>query len=291
MDIEKLLGKLLNEVKDSGGEQFKQTYRKISGSEKKKHKKGKKYKKEQKKALKKAKKKDKKKNVQQLEPTRGKKSSDSSLLGNLTGNLATGKGLLTAIGLGVGAYEIYRSSRKNQPPVPGQGHPAAAQTMPPSPPPPPPVSPGGEFRSPESVVSEVQSADPGHVPASGQGEMSVKTSLGEQEIARRLIQVMVGAAHADGILDADEEKAILDRLRAMELEQDEMMFLLAELHNPRSVSELTAGIDDPGLAQTMYAVAVSTVVVDTDNERKWLDELAESLNISPDLQQFIEEFH
>ncbi|RWX51813.1 hypothetical protein VU01_10788, partial [Candidatus Electrothrix marina] len=43
-----------------------------------------------------------------------KKYKKNSLLDNLTGNLTSGKGLLTAIGLGVGAYEIYRTSKQTQ---------------------------------------------------------------------------------------------------------------------------------------------------------------------------------
>jgi uncharacterized membrane protein YebE (DUF533 family) len=119
----------------------------------------------------------------------------------------------------------------------------------------------------------------------------VSTSLEEREVARRLIQVMVGAAHADGILDAEEEKEILDRLRGLELSAEEKMYLATELHRPCGVAELCAGVDNPGLAQTMYAVAASTVLVDTEQERRWLDELGAALGISPEMRQFIEENH
>lgn len=90
MDVEKLLGKLLHEVTGSGGNQFKKKYKKYN----KKHKhKGK----------------DKYYRQNSASHHVAKKSS---LLDNLTGNLTSGKGLLTAIGLGVGAYEIYRTSKQ-----------------------------------------------------------------------------------------------------------------------------------------------------------------------------------
>ena len=102
MDVEKLLGKLLNEVKGSGGEQFKRKYNEYTKGNKKKYKKkykskgGDKYYRES--------------------STPRRSSKKSSLISSLTGNLTSGKGLLTAIGLGVGAYEIYRTSRQPRQP-------------------------------------------------------------------------------------------------------------------------------------------------------------------------------
>lgn len=113
--------------------------------------------------------------------------------------------------------------------------------------------------------------------------------LDEQDIARRLIQVMVGAAHADGILDSEEEKAILGRLRAVDLAQEEKMFLLEELHHPRSIAELTRGVEDVRLGQAIYAVAASAVIIDTESERRWFDELGKALGLSSDVCLFIED--
>jgi hypothetical protein len=77
MDMEKLLGRLLQETIGSGGGQFGKT-----------KKKGKKH-----------------------------QSVTGSLLGGLTDQLTSGKGLMTAVGLGVGAYEIFRSGRQQTQPA------------------------------------------------------------------------------------------------------------------------------------------------------------------------------
>jgi len=100
---------------------------------------------------------------------------------------------------------------------------------------------------------------------------------------------MIAAAHADGILDEAEEKAILDRLRGAELDSEEKMFLVNELHQPKPLSELTDGIDDPETAKTMYMLAVATIDTDTEAERIWLDELGTQLGISSEIRNFIEE--
>ncbi|MCI5143756.1 MAG: hypothetical protein D3909_18940, partial [Candidatus Electrothrix sp. ATG1] len=123
MDVEKLFGKLLHEVTGSGGKQFTKKY--------KKHKKKYKH--------------SKKGGYYQQSGSSHQVSKKSSLLDNLTGNLKSGKGLLTAIGLGVGAYEIYRTSKQAQQrqaavgggaqySQPQVGRPVQAATPPPPPP-------------------------------------------------------------------------------------------------------------------------------------------------------------
>jgi len=230
MNIEKLLGKLLQEATGSGGGQFKA-------------------------------------------PQQGKKSrhasSSDSLLGSLTSQLSSGKGLMTAIGLGVGAYEIFRTSgqRQEQPAAAGPNW-SSAPSAPGSAPPPPPPPPSAR---PTAAPAAAPSAD------------------ADQELARRLIRVMIAAAHSDGALDEDEERAILDRLRGADMSQEEKMFLLEELHHPRGIAELADGSSSPRLAQTMYAVALSAIEVDTESERRWLDELGAALGLSGATLRFIEE--
>ncbi len=75
---------------------------------------------------------------------------------------------------------------------------------------------------------------------------------------------MAAAAHADGVMDAEEERAVLDKLRGADLSQEEKMFLLNELHQPKSIDELVAGITDPAVAKTMYMLAVAAIKIDTE---------------------------
>jgi len=103
-----------------------------------------------------------------------------------------------------------------------------------------------------------------------------------------MIQVMIAAAHADGSLDGDEERAILERAGKAGLSQDERMFLIDELHKPKTIADLTADIDDPSVAKTMYMLAVATIAIDTEAERLWLDQLAAGLSLSKAVQGFIE---
>jgi uncharacterized membrane protein YebE (DUF533 family) len=204
---------------------------------------------------------------------------------SILGGLGSSSGLMTMIGLGVGAFEILKQqqAQKSQtggvgqapPPPPGSG--SFGTGGPPPPPggfqaaPPPPPIPGGAMVMPQ----------PMNAPATG--------GLAGAELAVRMIQVMVAAAHADGTMDAEEERAVLDKLRGADLNQEEKMFLLGELHQPKSLEALTAGISDPSVAKTMYMLAVAAIEIDSETERAWLNELARQLGVSREIQAFIEE--
>ena len=206
-------------------------------------------------------------------------SGRKSTGGGMLDSLASGQGLVTVLGLGIGAYEMFKGQQGDTPPAPPQGQ------APPAIPtdsgkristPPPPPSPSGK-----------QSAPPPPPVPPAVGEQAVADIQG-QELALRLIRVMIAAAHADGHLDEAEEKAILDRLQGADLDSEEKMFLIQELHQPQDLAMLTAGVSEPAKAQMIYAMAVAAVEVDTMAERAWLDALGTGLGISPEMRKFIE---
>ncbi len=201
--------------------------------------------------------------------------------GGLTNSLTSGAGLMTLIGLGVGAVEILKDQQKQQatgatPPTPP--HPGTGQST--APPVPPPV-PGAPSPPPPPTA-----APP--VPPPGPGTAG-EVKISNDDLARRMIQVMIAAAHADGTMDMEEKQAILTKLASQGLAEEEKTFLVAEMDNPLPMDELVHGITDPGTCRAMYMLAVATVTIDTPEERAWLDALADRLQISSELKSFIEE--
>ena len=215
---------------------------------------------------------------------KGKKKKGSS---SLLGGLASGGGLMTLIGLGVGAYEILKQQGQQAraggmpPPAPPGASPMGGPPPPPAATaPPPPPTPGGVPLSPPAAPAVGMPAAP---------VASVLPGLDSAALAVRMLQAMVAAAHADGVMDEAEERAVLDRLRGADLDQEEKFFLLDQLHRPKTIEELAAGITDFAVARTMYLLAATAVSIDTEAERAWFDRLARQLGLSREVQVFLEE--
>ena len=214
---------------------------------------------------------------------KGKKKGSGSLLGGL----ASGGGLMTLIGLGVGAYEILKQQGQQAraggmpPPAPPGAGPMGGPPPPPAATaPPPPPTPGGVPLSPPAAPAVGMPAAP---------VASVLPGLDSAALAVRMLQAMVAAAHADGVMDEAEERAVLDRLRGADLDQEEKFFLLDQLHRPKTIEELAAGITDLAVARTLYLLAATAVAIDTEAERAWFDRLARQLGLSREVQVFLEE--
>lgn len=218
-----------------------------------------------------------------------KHKSGSSFLGNL----ASGGGLLTAIGLGIGAYEILQEKKQSQPPPiqPGVASPppppfpsaANASSAPPDAKPNPFATPPPSPATP--ATAPVVEADT----ASATSAATEPLQLSPQELSLKMIRVMIAATHADGVLDTQEEEAILAKLKDSGLTAEEKMFMINELHSPQTVDQLAAGVTEPKLANALYSLAANSIAIDTPAERAWLDELAARLNISKAMQSFLEE--
>ena len=215
---------------------------------------------------------------------RGEKEKGS---GSLLGGLASGGGLMTLIGLGVGAYEILKQQGQQAraggmpPPAPPGAGPMGGPPPPPAAAaPPPPPSTGSAPLSPPAAPAVGMPAAP---------VASVPPGLDSAALAVRMLQAMVAAAHADGVMDEAEERAVLDRLRGADLDQEEKFFLLDQLHRPKTIEELAAGITDFAVARTMYLLAATAVAIDTEAERAWFDRLARQLGLSREVQVFLEE--
>ena len=103
-----------------------------------------------------------------------------------------------------------------------------------------------------------------------------------------MIQVVIAAGHADGKLDEDEKKAIFAKLNKVGLSEQEKDFLNSELYKPKAIADLTRDIDNPAIARAMYQLATQCVIIDTPEERRWFDELAQALCLDTSVQSAIE---
>lgn len=183
--------------------------------------------------------------------------------------LNEGKLLVGLLGVAVAAYEHYSKSSavKNtstadvappRPPGPAPG----ASSRPSAPPPPPPPA---------------QALAPGKPPPALDPH------------ALLLLRAMIASAYADGALDEDERRAIVEQLNGQALSEEEKKFLEVELSSARSVQDLVSSVKSFEEKKQVYAAAVLAVSIDSQEELDFLDQLSRALGIDDNARREIDE--
>jgi uncharacterized membrane protein YebE (DUF533 family) len=109
------------------------------------------------------------------------------------------------------------------------------------------------------------------------GFLPAPGSADADALGRRLLRVMIAAAHADGRLDPAERGAIFERVARLELPASDTVELWDELERPVDLATLASDATSRELASELYAAALLAIDVDTEAERAWLAQLAERL--------------
>lgn len=106
--------------------------------------------------------------------------------------------------------------------------------------------------------------------------------------ATLLIRAMILAARADGHIDAQERQNIHAQIRELELGQEAADFLLTEIDKPLDPDALAESVDSIDAAIELYLVSAMVVDIDLPEEKKYLDQLARSLQLAPSLVKTLE---
>ncbi len=191
--------------------------------------------------------------------SRKKKRSKSSFGIPGVSNAQLGVG---AVGLAIAAWEHFKNKQPAAAPAPYGSPLPAPQTYGGPPPPPPPMS----------------------APPMAMPPPSVAPTNARQSDAAHLIRAMIAAANADGLIDAEERAAILERAMEAGLDAATQQFLMGELKAPATLEAIVAATR-PELRFETYAAALIAISVDTDAERAYLDRLAAGLGLNAEDRQ------
>ena len=98
-----------------------------------------------------------------------------------------------------------------------------------------------------------------------------------------LIKGMIGAAKADGHIDAEEQKNIYTSMDKMDLTTETKAMVFDLIRNPVSIQEIASGAHT--MEQKTELFLVSSMVIDPDHpaEKQWLNNLASSLGLPKEL--------
>lgn len=111
------------------------------------------------------------------------------------------------------------------------------------------------------------------------GQPEVQPSREQEAAAALMLRAMLQAAKADGDIDADEERKLLDSLEDVSAEERE--FVNQELRRPVDAGGLAREVPR-GMEQQVYLMSIMGIDLDNRKEAEYLHELAGHLDIDRD---------
>jgi len=133
-----------------------------------------------------------------------------------------------------------------------------------------------------------QGQAPASAPVATAGDMreadaSFQPQVATQAFNLALVQAMIGAAKADGHIDAEEQRAIFSHVEQAGLDAEAKAFVFDALSKPTDLAAITAGATTQEQAAELYLATRLVIDVDHPAERAYLDALAHRLKLPPQL--------
>jgi len=100
-----------------------------------------------------------------------------------------------------------------------------------------------------------------------------------QDHAVVMIRAMINAAKSDGRLDDKEQQNIVSKLGG-DLSQAEVSFLQQEFQAPMDVAGFAQSVPN-GMETQIYAMSLTSIELDTQNEARYLAQLGQHLKLQP----------
>ncbi|MEL7498887.1 MAG: DUF533 domain-containing protein [Planctomycetota bacterium] len=116
---------------------------------------------------------------------------------------------------------------------------------------------------------------------SGMAGQAAAPQADANEQAILMIRAMVNAAKSDGRIDQAEQENIVSKL-GDDVSQAEIDFLRKEFAAPIDVAGFARSIPR-GMEQQIYAMSLTSIELDTQNEANYLGQLAQGLDIDSNL--------
>jgi uncharacterized membrane protein YebE (DUF533 family) len=99
------------------------------------------------------------------------------------------------------------------------------------------------------------------------------------DVASLILKAMINAAKADGRIDEAERDRIIGKLEAGGISVEERRFVEEEMRKPMDIDSLARAAPNQQVATQIYAASLLAIEVDTDQERRYLQDLAAALGL------------
>jgi uncharacterized membrane protein YebE (DUF533 family) len=99
------------------------------------------------------------------------------------------------------------------------------------------------------------------------------------DVASLIVKAMINAAKADGRIDDAERDRIVGKLEEGGISAEERRFVEQEMRKPIDIDGLARAVPNKQVATQVYAASLLAIEVDTDQERRYLQDLAAALGL------------
>lgn len=103
-----------------------------------------------------------------------------------------------------------------------------------------------------------------------------------------LVQAMVGAAKADGHIDAEEQRKLFSEVERLGLDAESKAYVFDLLTKPVDLSQITNAVVTPEQGAEVYVASRMAIDPDEPAERAYLDALATRLRLPAELREHLE---
>ena len=118
-------------------------------------------------------------------------------------------------------------------------------------------------------------------PANAREEQQVR------DIATLTVQAMINAAKADGHIDKQETERLVGKLREDGITDEEQRFVMEEMRKPMDTDTIVQAVPNEQIAAQIYTASLMAINVDTDAEKRYMQELASKLGLNQQVTAYL----
>jgi uncharacterized membrane protein YebE (DUF533 family) len=108
-----------------------------------------------------------------------------------------------------------------------------------------------------------------------------------EQKASLMVKAMINAAKADGEIGPDEMQRIVGKLKEAGTDDETRQWVMMEMSKPLDLDAFVAEIPSPEAAAEVYGASLLAIEVDTDAERRYLQQFVQSTGLNPAVVQYI----
>jgi uncharacterized membrane protein YebE (DUF533 family) len=107
------------------------------------------------------------------------------------------------------------------------------------------------------------------------------------DVATLTVRAMINAAKSDGRIDEKETERLVGKLREDGITDEEQRFVVEEMRKPMDTDAIVRAVPNEQVAAQLYTASLMAIKVDTDVERRYMQELASKLGLDQQVVTFL----